>query len=376
MSGDLTRRDALTLGAAATVLAAASPRLANRAGPVFAAGPAGLRARADAKGLICGAEVNHQPLRDDPRVGAALIEDANSLVPDLELKWSRLQPTPGPIRFEPAEAILRFAEAHRMTVRGHTLTWYRGQPAWAQELIPALSAGKVGDMLERYVHDVVSRFRGRIVHWDVANEPVDGAGRLTEKLFSAKLGEQYIDLAFRAARDADPDALLVLNTDFVEQDTVYQERHRHHTLRLLERLKARGVAVQALGIESHLSTLYPFSEARFRSFLDEAAGMGLKLIATEFDVSDFATLGGIAQRDAATAALGKAYLDVMLANPACLGFLTWGQSDRYSWLRLDDARPRADRSPLRPLPRDDAFQRKPLWHAIAAAIDAAPSRRA
>ena len=341
------------------------PRFANRR----------LRQIADAKGLLCGTEVNSNTLASDPRVGASLRADANIVVPDVELKWSVLQPQrDGPLQFDRAEAIYAFARAHDIAMRGHTLTWYRAEPSWAAALIPTLSAGAAGDVLTDYVGRVVGHWRGRVLQWDVANEPIDGSGALTEPLFSARLGEQYLDLAFHAAHAADPHALLMLNTDLIEQDAPYQERHRRATLGLLERLVKRGVPIGALGVESHLTTMASFSEALFRRFLEDVSALGLKIMLTEFDVLDKGTLGLIPQRDAAVAALGKAYLDVAFGFPNCLGMLAWGQSDRYSWLRQPSPKQRSDGAPLRPDMLDDDFRRKPLWYAVAAALAGAPAR--
>ena len=372
----IDRRAALGLMGMAGGLAYASGLLAQKpSNAIFAAGHESLRDRAARKGLLCGSELTHEELVGDPREVAAVRADSNIVVAGNELKWKRLQPDPhGPLRFEKAEAIYEFAKQNGMLMRGHTLTWYRAEPAWAADAIRSLSAGGAGDMLTRYVDRVVRHWRGRLAHWDVANEPVDGEGRLNEKLYSSKLGEQYIDLAFHAARNADPAAILMINTELVEMNEPYQERHRAAMLRLLEGLLHRGVPVQALGIEGHISTLHPFSETRYRRFLDEVTAMGLKLIVTEFDVLDNGILGSVDDRDEGVAALGKAFLDVTLSYRQCLGILTWGMSDRHSWLRTVPGKQRYDKAPLRPSPLDENFRRKPLWYAMAAALDGAPVR--
>jgi endo-1,4-beta-xylanase len=69
---------------------------------------------------------------------------------------------------------------------------------------------------------------------------------------------------------------------------------------------------------------------------------------------------------------GRAWLDAVLPNPAVLGVLSWGISDRHSW--LNDKYPRADGLAQRPLPLDEDLNRKKLWSGIAASLDAAPAR--
>jgi endo-1,4-beta-xylanase len=147
-------------------------------------------------------------------------------------------------------------------------------------------------------------------------------------------------------------------------------------LRLLERLVGRGVPIQALGYEAHMNTEVNLSEAKWRLFLDEVTAMGLKIMITEMDIYDARTLGDIPKRDAAVASLATQFLDITLSYPDCLGLLTWGQVDRYTWLRKESEakRWRTDGAPLRPCPRDEDFKPKPLYHAIANAIDRAEPR--
>ncbi len=68
------------------------------------------------------------------------------------------------------------------------------------------------------------------------------------------------------------------------------------------------------------------------------------------------------------------YLSVALDEPAVIGVLTWGLSDRYTW--LSSYKPRSDKAPVRPLPLDAQLNRKLAWNAIARAFDNAPARTA
>lgn len=372
---EMDRRAAI-LGTAMTALAIAGGDMFGINGSYATPSPKeeGLRARADRKGLLVGAAVFAKTLREDKRLAPALIADANVLTPEVELKWVALQPTPRPVTFERFEPILDFATANKMKLRGVTLTWYRDIPDWARERVKGMTAGQAGDMLERYVTTVVSHYKGRMAHWDVANEPIDWQGKLTEPVWGEKLGDRYLDIAFHAAKAADPDALLFFNTDQIEMDISQHEAHRKTTLGLLEKLVKRGVPVDAFGIEGHLDAATPFSEAKYREFLDNITGLGLKTMVTEFDMSDRAVIGSPDKRDQTLATLGQAFLDVNFSYPQCQGVVTWSLADPYSWWRQEEWAQRPDRSPLRPGLLDDKFRRKPLWAAVAAAIEAAPPR--
>jgi endo-1,4-beta-xylanase len=135
----------------------------------------------------------------------------------------------------------------------------------------------------------------------------------------------------------------------------------------------RKVPVDALGIQAHLNAAESaFSEGVLTRFLDDVEALGLKVIVTELDVRDDGLPSPIAMRDAAVAAQTSAFLDTVLAHRAVLGVLTWGLSDKGTW--LNGTFPRLDGLPQRPLPLDDAFARKPMWQAIAQALDSLPSR--
>jgi endo-1,4-beta-xylanase len=334
----------------------------------------GLRKLADQKGLLLGAAVVASQLRSDPQLVAALQANANVIVPDRELKWSYIEDRPGHYHYEEADELSAFAYRNGMQMRGHTLTWYRSVPDWATAALATATPAAAGDMLEKHIRTVVSRWKGRLIHWDAANESVDDKGKLTDVVWAPKLGETYLDIAFKAAHAADPQALLLFNTDVVEMEGKLYDERRAAVLALLQRLLKRGVPVQAVGIEGHLLAGGTFSQASYRKFLDAVVGMGLKFIVTEMDISDRGVFGFGERRDAEVAAMGKAFLDVNFSYRQCLGMLTWSITDKYSWLRQEKDLQRIDGSPLRPGLLDDTFAKKPLWNAVADAIRAAPAR--
>ncbi|MFC7551104.1 hypothetical protein ACFQU7_00495 [Pseudoroseomonas wenyumeiae] len=48
--------------------------------------------------------------------------------------------------------------------------------------------------------------------------------------------------------------------------------------------------------------------------------------------------------------------------------LTWGLSDKYSWLATDPDVAMPDKRPHRGLPLDAEWKRKPMWDALARAL--------
>jgi endo-1,4-beta-xylanase len=349
------------------------------AGAVRAAGAAphpALREVAARRGILYGSCIAAGQARTADDFAALVRRECAVLVPENEMKWSRLSSAPGRYDFSAADAIVDFAEAGGMALRGHTLVWYHRTPDW----FLALDRAGAERALERHIATLAGRYRGRVLVWDVVNEPVEVAdGRedgLRRAVFLDTMGPHYIEHAFAAARAADPDARLLLNEYGVEYETPAAAAKRTALLRLLERLRRAGTPVQALGIQAHLDVRrWPFSASPLRRFLAEVAGLGLDIAITELDVADSLVAGEIEARDRLVADEYARFLDVALAEPAVSLVMTWGLSDRHSWIvRGESGDSRKDGLAPRPLPFDAALQPKPAWDSLVGAFDAAGRR--
>jgi endo-1,4-beta-xylanase len=369
-----TRRQfALGLLAAAALPAAA--RAALTGWPELDGPP--LRARAAAKGLLFGSAVQQNQLARDPGFAAVVRREAAIVTPEFELKWASVRPTPSEDRFAEPDRLLEWCAAQGLRMRGHALVWHEALPAWVPRFIDAPAARL---LLTEHITKLVRRYAGRLHSWDVVNEAIEpkhGRGDgLRVSVWQAALGPEYIDLAFRAAAAADPSVPLYYNEYGLDCDTPEDEARRRATLGLLERLRARGVPVHGLGIQGHLAGAgKAFDAGRFNRFLDQVAALGYRIMITELDVTDNKLPADIAARDGAIAALTADYLAVACAHPAVDGVVSWGLSDRQTWLNTYPDYKRADGLPQRPLPLDAALQRKPMWAAIARALDRAPDHR-
>jgi endo-1,4-beta-xylanase len=146
------------------------------------------------------------------------------------------------------------------------------------------------------------------------------------------------------------------------------DRFRAATLDFLEQALARGVPVDALGLQGHLAAFGPqVDQTKLRAFLLHVKSLGLKILVTEHDVDDHGGPPDIAMRDRAVADASRRFLDVVLDNDATVAMLTWGLSDRF--LQPEGWRDRLFRGGPRMLPLDADLQRKPLWRAMANALN-------
>jgi len=279
------------------------------------------------------------------------------------LYWSQSEPTPGAFDFTAADAAVAVGEAGGLRMRGHPLVWGRlALPAW---VTTSVSADELRAAMARHIRTIMERYRGRIVAYDVVNEPVTyfGAPGTTDGLdpnvFLELLGPGYIREALEIAHEADPEARLFVN-DFLllgpgaKQDRFYD---------LVRGLVEEGAPIHGVGLQGHVRLpLWP-DFAPSRAEMDEAiarfAGLGLAVEVTELDVV-------VADRSACE--LGdqrRVYRDVLAAcvgNSACSGVTTWGITDAFTWVKgffgVDGA----------PLPFDETYARKPAWFGIRDAL--------
>jgi endo-1,4-beta-xylanase len=380
-----TRRDLFEGLAAGAALAAITPAVAQAA-------PASdsLAALARAKGLTgfgsaIGGVGRPGSAFGDEGVREIHLRECNIMVPENDLKWTVLRPNSTDYNFHNADRLVAWAEQSGMKVRGHTLTWLRPDrnPDWLNNhdfgSRPATEAER---MVREHISTVCKRYGDRIFVWDVVNEAIDPkSGGLRTDAFSRHLGETLLDIAFDAAREAVPRAVLVYN-DFMTWG-VNSARHRDGVLALLQRLKSRRAPVHMLGVQSHIGageigdvrgtmTFDAREEADWKSFVDAAVGMGHTLSITEFDVSEIGTPADVSARDRVMADLTRRYMDMMLRYPQLDHIMAWGMFDPYSWLQGRTRR--ADGRLKRPTFYDGNYQPKPMREAMAAALRAAPMR--
>jgi endo-1,4-beta-xylanase len=339
-------------------------------------GNTSLGKRAATKGLIYGAAVRQSALSSDTKLAASVAYECAMIVPEWELKWNFLRPTPDTFDFAPADWLFNFAKTHQLLFRGHTLVWHEpaALPKWFNTFINSQNAQQI---LLEHITTVVTHYQRKIHSWDVVNEAINIADGRSDGLRKTPwlkwLGTDYIDLAFRAAAKADPQALLAYNDYGLDYDTDKSEAKRNAVLTLLKGLKDRGTPIHILGIQAHLSSNETrLNPQKLQNFLIQVANLGLKIMITEMDVTDNKLPLDIKFRDRIVAGVYEDYLATVLDEKAVIAVITWGLSDRYSW--LSEFEPRDDGAPVRTLPLDAQMRHKLAWNAIARAFDHAPQR--
>lgn len=368
-----TRREFLQIAATATALSAMS-RFLPAESTILAessqiAGPESLRAHAEARGLLVGCAVVPQRFQSEAKYASTVAEQANILVAENAMKWAALRPAADRFDFRTADELLAFAEAHGQRVRGHNLCWHESLPTW---FAGSVNKNNALQFLIEHIHTVAGRYRGRIHSWDVVNEAIDiDSGQpdgLRQTPWLELIGPEYLDLSYRTAREADPDALLTYNDYGIETDAPKQMAKREQVMRLVRGFKRRNVPIDAVGVQSHLSATDPLSGGGLRQFVRELGRMNVQVFVTELDINESRLEGSVKERDAVIGRIYKNYASMMLAEPNVTALLTWGITDRYSWLNGPKWR-RPDGLSQRSLPLDEDYSPTPAFFGLRAAID-------
>ena len=342
-----------------------------------------IRAAGAGRGLLAGCAVNVRALRGDAAYKKLLEEQVGIVVAESSFKFGPLRPTPTTFFFDDADFLADFARENRMKLRGHNFVWHRQLPVWFESYVTAKNAKQV---LVEHIEKVGGRYAGKIHSWDVVNEAVqvsDGlAGGFRNSPWQKVLGgtgavPEYIEIAFRTARRVDPKALLVYNDYGIEGEDEGSAKKRAAVMGLLRTMQTQGIPLDGLGVQSHISAVgkdgkVPVYGAGLRSMIAEARRMGLKVLVTEMDVNDRYVAAEVGPRDAAVARMYGSYLGTVLEDPAVIAVLTWGITDKYTWLNGEDAR--TDGEKERPLPFDAAMQPTEAFAAEVKALQGAPAR--
>jgi endo-1,4-beta-xylanase len=342
-----------------------------------------LRKLAAEKGLLYGTTISAGQISGDPRFVDLVLQQTGLVVAENDMKWQDMnRGVRGDDDYSPADTVAAFALENDLALRGHNLLWYYRTPNWFFDLE---SRQEIERAIVERIRGLAGRYRGMVHSWDVVNEPIEPKdGRpdgLRTGVFLEMFGPDYLALAYRTARETDPAARLVVNEYDLELDTPEQEARRTALINLLERMRASGTPVDAVGVQAHLSCAGgpPFSAARLRRFLAELADLGLTIQITELDVTDENAPAEEAVRDRLVADTYSRFLETALDEPAVKMVVTWGLSDRHSWIvrkETHESKWRGDGMPSRPLPFDADLKPKPAFDAIAQAFVHAPQRTA
>jgi endo-1,4-beta-xylanase len=282
-----------------------------------------LRQLGDRADLKMGVAVGMDALNEDATYRYLAATQFSSVTPENVMKWEVVEPRQGTYNYAQADELIRFAKKNHQIVRGHTLVWHSQLPTWVTR--GNFTTEQFRQIMRRHIRTEMTRFKGDITEWDVVNEAFNEDGTLRDSIWLQKLGPGYIEEAFRYAHQIDPKAKLFYNDYNIEginakSNAVYQ---------MFRQLKADGVPVQGVGLQSHFDIQYNYPPdilANMQRFAD----LKVRVSVTEADVRmDLPVDPTKAQ---AQAGAYDALLSSCLLVPRCKNFTVWGISDKYSWI--------------------------------------------
>ena len=285
-----------------------------------------LRSLAEKSNLYIGTCVSNQALDSDPEYAKHIAREFNLVTAENALKFNVLCPEKDYYNFEPADKLLAFAEKHGMQFRGHVLVWDQQLPGW-------LTAGNFSrteliNILTGHIDKVVSRYAGRIAVWDVVNEAIDQHGDFRKSFWYNGIGPDYVEIAFHAARAADPTAKLFYN-DYGAEGSHDQEKGIYL---LLKRLKERAVPVDGVGFQMHLSVESDAGGSVGSINTDRLTDLGLEFNITELDVKmNLEDSLRSTRRDIQSGIYSEVFSRYG-NEKKCGTFILWGFTDKYSWI--------------------------------------------
>jgi len=289
----------------------------------------------------------------------------NMMVCENEMKMDALQPSKGSFSFGSADNLVSLAQQNNMAIRGHCLVWHSQVPGWLS------SDGKKNDknwtreealeIMKDHITKVMTHYKGKVCEWDVVNECLDDDQTTVrsnpasydlrqQSVWQRAIGDDYVELAFQYAHEADPDAELYLNDYDVELQGKAKSQAFYN---LAVSLKEKGIPIHGVGLQCHFS-VGEVDSVKLAKTIKRFADAGLKCIITELDMGVPSTTAANLEEQARNY---RVITDIVLDNDNCPSMVVWGIKDNDSW-----------RTNSNPLLYDSGMGKKPAWYAVRSAL--------
>jgi endo-1,4-beta-xylanase len=304
----------------------------------------------------------------------------NSIVAENCMKAERIHPEEGQFNWDLADRFVEFGENNNMHIVGHTLIWHSQAPRWffVDEEGNDVSREVLVERMRHHISNVVGRYKGRVHGWDVVNEAIVEDGSLRKSKFCEIIGEDFVELAFQFAAEADPDAELYYN-DY----GMGNPGRRKGVIEMVKNLQSKGIKIDGIGMQGHLN-LESLNLEEFEKSIIAFSELDVNVMITEFDLTILpfptqqttADVGLRAEYEARMNPYANGFTEEGLTewNETCADIFrlflkhqdkitrvtTWGVTDNHSWKNNWPIRGRTDY----PLLFDRDYQPKPVVQTI------------
>jgi len=234
------------------------------------------------KHFLIGAAVNTDLVDGKDAAAEALVkEQYNQVVAENCMKGEENHPEVNRFDFADGDKLADWAQNNGKTLIGHCLVWHSQPPKWmftdanGKEVSREVLIGR----MYNHIMTLVTHYKGKVKGWDVVNEAIEDDGSYRQSPYYKIIGPEYIELAFQFAHEADPDVELYIN-DY----SMAKPAKREAYVKLLRNLKAKGLRIDAIGMQSHNGYDYP-DYAEYEKSMEAFAAEGVKVMLTELDIN-------------------------------------------------------------------------------------------
>lgn len=297
-----------------------------------------------------GAALNINTLKNNQEYRNTVIKEMSSVTGENAMKMNTISKGRKQYNFDDADYLVNFAQENKIRVHGHTLIWYKHTPDWVANFTGSAEDWKT--IMKEYIQDVVGRYKGKVASWDVVNEIINDNGTLRDCIWLQKIGPEYIELAFRYAHEADPNAVLFYN----EYGHEYSHVRRYTVNHLADSLAKKGVPIHGIGLQMHTNINRSVEDLRYA--VVAAAVTKLKVHVSELDIAvnpdkkaDATFTDELALKQKESYRMVAKAMNDIPANQQ-FGITMWGMHDPSSWLSSN---------PDWALVFNSKFERKPAY---------------
>lgn len=266
--------------------------------------------------------------------GEILRRHFNVLTPENNMKPEETQKSEGVFTFDRVDAMLDFCKQNGMQTVGHTLTWHAQTPDWMKE---DSGREKTVQKLKTHINMVAGRYSGKLLAWDVVNEaiadgamlPADGNWKLClrDSPWLRNIGDDYIELAFQFAQEADPHSKLYYN-DY----NLNIKNKAEVAAAMFADLKKKGIPIDGIGMQGHYSTttFVDTTEQSINLFIE--AGAEISITELDVTVNNPATSSITEVEEVVQAQIYAELFQVFNRYADAIERVTfWGYDDAHSW---------------------------------------------
>ena len=253
------------------------------------------------------------------------LENFNAAVTENALKWHAMEIKRGEVDYSIVDAILAWADEHKLPLRGHNIFW--GVPDIVQDWQKQLDGTQLREVVRNRAVDIGTRYRGRFAEYDLNNEMIHG------NYYEERLGPEITGQMAAWVRQGDPEAVLYLN----DYDILTGNRLDDYVAHI-HKLLDQGVPIGGIGVQGHLHGESFDRDALERS-LHTLAQFNLPIRITEFNMpgqrSRFMNdrrLKLTAEQEEVKARDIVDYYRICFAEPAVRGILMWGFWEGANWI--------------------------------------------